>query len=646
MQLSELLRTLILGTIGDPASSQELIDAITTGANAIPSQTGQNGKVLSTDGTNTEWITTSGLGDVMGGGNLTTVGSIPYVSASGTVTQTNNLFWDNTNKRMTIGNGGVNNNTPARGQIYVVAQDANGSIFTELAGASGSGTLTMRRALGSPASPTALGVLSQIGAINAQGWDGSGSFSGAAAAIRFLSAPSASNWTVSDHGASTFIDATQSGTTTKKAVAAFSLGPTGKSVLGIIGTDQTHQLSMVWDGGTNVNWGFPSTQGGANTFLRNDGTGTLSWVSAGGAATDLSNLTLTTAINSTLFQFASNGPVIAGNDVIGHPGNNISLRGGQRNNADGGDVNIIGGSPNGVGSLGGGVNITRGTGGNSNGTVTINSITYPDTDGTSGQVLATNGSAVLSFIDVANNTLSNLGSTAINTSLIPDDENAYALGGASREWSRIYVRSIQTGGGVELVLAPGNGNVNLQDSNIININQLSLRASGQTTTITAGAGAYSLVLPPAQGAAGTSIFNDGSGNLRFKSAGSFTKYTKTFTDFSDASTSKTITLVTVPAKTMISRVIIRPTTQFTGGALDAYFISIGKTGSETAFISNYNVFVANTPDDGGGTPISMPNAIVDFDNPYDVVVQATSSSDNLNAATQGSVDIWVETVNL
>lgn len=125
-----------------------------------------------------------------------------------------------------------------------------------------------------------------------------------------------------------------------------------------------------------------------------------------------------------------------------------------------------------------------------------------------------------------------------------------------------------------------------------------------------------------------------------------TKYTKLYSDFSDPSESKTITLATIPAGTMVRNVVIRPTIQFTGGASTACFISIGIVGNEQRYIPYYDVSVPNTPNDGGGTPISSPNSIEDFDNPYDIVVNAFCADDTLDHITQGGVDIYIETVSL
>ncbi len=89
-QLSELLKNLLLGNIGDPASTEELINAIDTGNNAIPDMTGQASKFLSTDGTQTLWAPGDGAGTVtsvatgtgLTGGPITATGTIALANTA------------------------------------------------------------------------------------------------------------------------------------------------------------------------------------------------------------------------------------------------------------------------------------------------------------------------------------------------------------------------------------------------------------------------------------------------------------------------------------------------------------------------------------------------------------------------------------
>jgi hypothetical protein len=72
----------------------------------LPNADGSSAQVLTTDGSgNLSWASAGGATSVAGAGNLTTVGAVPYVSASGTLNQdATNFFWDSTNHRLGIGN--------------------------------------------------------------------------------------------------------------------------------------------------------------------------------------------------------------------------------------------------------------------------------------------------------------------------------------------------------------------------------------------------------------------------------------------------------------------------------------------------------------------------------------------------------------
>ena len=93
--------------------------------------------------------------------------------------------------------------------------------------------------------------------------------------------------------------------------------------------------------------------------------------------------------------------------------------------------------------------------GATSGTITIQgaaeagtyTLTLPVDDGTNGQVLSTNGSGVLSWIDNgagggASTSLDNLASVAINTSLISDTDSTDDLGSSAKYWANTYTDKI------------------------------------------------------------------------------------------------------------------------------------------------------------------------------------------------------------
>jgi hypothetical protein len=118
----------------------------------------------------------------------------------------------------------------------------------------------------------------------------------------------------------------------------------------------------------------------------------------------------------------------------------------------------------------------------------------------------------------------------------------------------------------------------------------------------------------------------------------WTKHTVTFSDLAAASTTNSITLFAANAKTVITGVIIKHSASFTGGSLASYTVSVGQSGSNAQFASAFDVFQAAS---NTAFQSSDEQQITDFASTINVTVTATSTGGNLNAATQGSVDIWV-----
>lgn len=123
------------------------------------------------------------------------------------------------------------------------------------------------------------------------------------------------------------------------------------------------------------------------------------------------------------------------------------------------------------------------------------------------------------------------------------------------------------------------------------------------------------------------------------------KITVTYTDYSTASNANNKNIFTIQAGTIVTAVKIKHSTAFTGGAISAYNVSIGTTGS--------TIFFSGTQFDTFGAPsatnylfgpcaghTSSANA-ESHTGTTQVVSRATCSGGLLNAATQGSVDLWL-----
>jgi hypothetical protein len=102
-----------------------------------------------------------------------------------------------------------------------------------------------------------------------------------------------------------------------------------------------------------------------------------------------------------------------------------------------------------------------------NGSLKVGAYTLPATDGANGQVLTTNGSGNISWSTVsgggsnANQSLSNLSTTAVNVALLAGTDNAFNLGSATNSWKDAYLDgSLYLGGSRFLAYAAGSGTGN------------------------------------------------------------------------------------------------------------------------------------------------------------------------------------------
>lgn len=117
------------------------------------------------------------------------------------------------------------------------------------------------------------------------------------------------------------------------------------------------------------------------------------------------------------------------------------------------------------------------------------------------------------------------------------------------------------------------------------------------------------------------------------------KFTKTFTDLAFAGTSNDIELFSLPAGAVIHAVKQKHSAAFTGGAIATYTTSVGIVGTLAKYAAAFNVFQApgNTVFQVTGTIGSENHGAV-----TSIRIAAVSSGANLNAATAGSVDVWVQ----
>lgn len=116
-----------------------------------------------------------------------------------------------------------------------------------------------------------------------------------------------------------------------------------------------------------------------------------------------------------------------------------------------------------------------------------------------------------------------------------------------------------------------------------------------------------------------------------------------YSQFSDPSTTKTITLLTVPPGYYISQFFIKSTASFTGGAVSAVTLTTG-IDSPTGLTSPYDLFTAPT----GSAFVNFidVSGALDFSAPHDIQGQVISTDDNLDQLTAGSFDFYYVIKNL
>ena len=138
------------------------------------------------------------------------------------------------------------------------------------------------------------------------------------------------------------------------------------------------------------------------------------------------------------------------------------------------------------------------------------------------------------------------------------------------------------------------------------------------------------------------------GNLKVK----VFSVTKTFTNFSVADTTKTLNLITLPAKTLILDAFVYLTTLFSGGSISAYTIQVGDTTDNDGIIDDNDAGVGMDVFTGASTGFRATlltekgDDFTTFFKAYvaaELIVQAlaTSTGDDLDAATAGEITFYL-----
>lgn len=249
----------------------------------------------------------------------------------------------------------------------------------------------------------------------------------------------------------------------------------------------------------------------------------------------------------------------------------------------------------------------------------------------------------------ATTALDNLASTAVNADINPTSDITISLGNGSFRYSNISTVSIDSGAGSLTLNAD---DVNIASDVIIQGNSVTPRALKFNSADNSNFVSFTVpdigsnvdfVLPGVDGVAGQSLVTDGAGNLTFGSG--YTKYTFSYTDFSDVTGLKTINIGGPISNTNIDSVIVHHTTSFTGGGTAIAVLEIGTDVSTlSSIILDWDLFTSTSPSYVADS-ISQAAASQTSKRAYFGTQQliATLETDISNdTLTQGSVDIYVK----
>ncbi len=265
--------------------------------------------------------------------------------------------------------------------------------------------------------------------------------------------------------------------------------------------------------------------------------------------------------------------------------------------------------------------------------------------------------------------LDNLASTAVNASIIPATNDAITLGSSSKAFQDVFTHGVDGDVGSPLFLESnfldiqfyaatdtfslfgsygGTGSkldlYNNADSHKVRLQPDPALATDVTFT-----------LPSADGTVGQAMVTNGSGVLSLKSVGAMLKAAYAYTDFQDASDTKTLT-IPIAANTFVTTMIISLPTQFSktgGGGINilidrstggTFYPLTDITDSADPTYDNINAYDGVSAA-GGGRGFQSYAVGICFD-ACNIQITLSVTSGTLNDLTSGQLNLLYSTVSM
>lgn len=122
------------------------------------------------------------------------------------------------------------------------------------------------------------------------------------------------------------------------------------------------------------------------------------------------------------------------------------------------------------------------------------------------------------------------------------------------------------------------------------------------------------------------------------SGGTVIVKTVKYSDFEAAATTDTVVLYETKGAEVIERVVMIVDTDFSGGSISAYTISVGKSGSATKYLAATTVFTDAANGTANGTVGSTAGIEA---RGVQIIATATSTTANLSTATAGQATFLI-----